>query len=126
VVSPFVEGGIDIQTWRKSMMAIRHKYLSAAEQLLVGSSEVDLTLAWCAKEAAYKWQGRRGVEFDEHMIIVSQQGPPEDRLFKIDLPLLSLGHPIRVHSLRDQLFGMAIVVHDRLFYPISKTNAISM
>ncbi len=63
--------GIDIQTWHPRITDIQHKYLSPAEQLLVGTDTKRITLAWCAKESAYKWNGRRGVEFIEELPIQS-------------------------------------------------------
>lgn len=32
--------------------------------------EKTITAAWSAKEAAYKWNGRRGVDFIEHLPII--------------------------------------------------------
>ena len=61
--------GIDIQTWHPRITDIQHKYLSAEEQLLVGDDDKRITLAWCAKESAYKWNGIRGVEFIEELPI---------------------------------------------------------
>ena len=61
--------GIDLQTWHPRILDIQHKYLSETEQLLVGPDEKRITLAWCAKESAYKWNGRRGVEFIEELPI---------------------------------------------------------
>ncbi|MBS1615118.1 MAG: 4'-phosphopantetheinyl transferase superfamily protein [Bacteroidetes bacterium] len=82
VVSEQEECGIDIQVWRERMNELAHMFLSEEEQslfrqfdeplipvkktLLQESQQADgslLTLAWCAKEAAYKWNGRRGTDF---------------------------------------------------------------
>ena len=69
VVDPFGEAGIDIQTWHPRIGDIRHKFLSAEEQELFKNDPKLLTLAWSAKEAVYKWNGRRGVDFIEHLPI---------------------------------------------------------
>ena len=69
VVDPFEEVGIDIQTWHPRITQIQHKYLSATEQLFFKNDPQLLTVAWCAKEAVYKWYGRRGVDFIEHLPI---------------------------------------------------------
>lgn len=69
VVSPYVECGIDIQTWHPRILQLQHKFLSPKEQLFFKNEPELVTLAWSAKEAAYKWQGRRGVDFMKHMPI---------------------------------------------------------
>lgn len=71
VVDPIAEAGIDIQTWRPKIESIKHKYLSTEEQEMLAQKPQNLLLAWCAKEAAYKWHGRRGVEFIEQLPIVN-------------------------------------------------------
>ncbi|HTN46759.1 MAG TPA: 4'-phosphopantetheinyl transferase superfamily protein [Flavipsychrobacter sp.] len=90
VVSPFVECGIDIQVWHPRMELLQHKFLSEKEQKLFTGDPQLLTLAWSAKEAAYKWQGRRGVDFIEHLPIQHLQ--KEDGLFQMDV-LLRLSSP---------------------------------
>jgi len=67
VIDPRSEAGIDIQTWHPNIGRIKHKFLSLREQELFGQDEQMITLAWCAKEAAYKWNGRRGVDFIQHL-----------------------------------------------------------
>ncbi len=69
VVDPEDEAGIDIQTWHRNILGIQHKFLSAEEQEMFGNDEQLVTLAWCAKEAVYKWLGRRGVDFIDHLPI---------------------------------------------------------
>ncbi len=71
VIDPRNEAGIDIQTWHPNISRIQHKFLSADEQELFGNDEKLLTVAWCAKEAAYKWNGRRAVDFIEHLPIAN-------------------------------------------------------
>jgi phosphopantetheinyl transferase len=66
VIDPYQEVGIDIQTWHPRIAAIQHKYLSAEEQEVFNTPEL-MTLAWCGKEAVYKWAGRRGVDFIQHL-----------------------------------------------------------
>lgn len=68
VIDPYKEAGIDIQTWHKNIERIQHKFLSASEQNMFKTAR-QITLAWCAKEAVYKWNGRRGVDFIEHLPI---------------------------------------------------------
>ena len=69
-LDPVLEAGIDIQTWHPTIDRIKHKYLSEEEQDMLRHDSRLFTMAWCAKEAAYKWHGRRGVEFIEQLPIV--------------------------------------------------------
>ncbi len=69
IIDPYEEAGIDIQTWHPRIEQIQHKYLSVEEQNLFQNDPKLLTLAWSAKEAVYKWNGKRGVDFIEHIPI---------------------------------------------------------
>ncbi len=69
IVSPYHECGMDIQVWHERMTLLQHKYLSPDEQSFFNDDPQMLTMAWSAKEAAYKWQGMRGVEFTDHLIL---------------------------------------------------------
>jgi len=70
-INSFLETGIDIQTWHPRIEQIQHKFLSPEEQPLFNYDTRLLTLAWCAKEAVYKWNGKRGVDFIKHLPIIS-------------------------------------------------------
>jgi phosphopantetheinyl transferase len=70
IIDPYEEAGIDIQTWTPGINNIKNKFLSPAEQQLLKDDTRLFTAAWTAKEAAYKWNGRRGVDFIEHLPIV--------------------------------------------------------
>lgn len=63
------EAGIDIQTWHPRIENIKDKFLSPDEQETMCHDPKYYTLAWCAKEAVYKWNGRRGIDFKEHLPI---------------------------------------------------------
>lgn len=69
IIDPYEEAGIDIQTWNPRIGIIKNKFLSPAEQQLFNDDTQLLTAAWTAKEAAYKWHGRRGVDFILHLPI---------------------------------------------------------
>lgn len=68
-VDPVDSAGIDIQIWHPRMDQIKHKFLSESEQETMCHDAKYFTLAWCAKEAVYKWYGRRGIDFKEHLPI---------------------------------------------------------
>ncbi|GAA4461067.1 hypothetical protein GCM10023093_05050 [Nemorincola caseinilytica] len=62
--------GIDIQMWTPRIVGIQQKFLSEAEQAFCRNDHRLITLAWCAKEAVYKWHGKKGlVSFMEHLPI---------------------------------------------------------
>ena len=99
VISPYMEAGIDIQCWHPRMGALARKFLSPEELDMVGSDERLLTLAWCAKEAAYKWQGKRGVDFIEHLPLIrfASHGS-KGKNFDIEIKL-QLTNPLRLIQL---------------------------
>ena len=78
VIDPLNDAGIDIQTWHPRIQQIQHKFLSADEQEMFQNDTRLLILAWCAKEAAYKWYGKRGVDFIQHLPITFFDNKPEN------------------------------------------------
>ncbi len=69
VIDPVCEAGIDIQIPTAKIENIKHKFLSEDEQDMLSHDPALFNLAWSAKEAAYKWNGRRKVEFIEELPI---------------------------------------------------------
>ncbi|MBS1644155.1 MAG: 4'-phosphopantetheinyl transferase superfamily protein [Bacteroidetes bacterium] len=63
VITDDEECGIDIQVWKENIAEIAHMFLSEEEQQVCQQESSRFTLAWCAKEALYKWNGRRGIDF---------------------------------------------------------------
>ncbi|OSZ82680.1 hypothetical protein CAP35_05290 [Chitinophagaceae bacterium IBVUCB1] len=120
VVSPYVECGIDIQCWHPRMEALQHKYLSPPEQLLFDNNPKLLTMAWSAKEAAYKWQGRRGVEFADHMIIQKIEQIEDYYNINIFMNLTQPKMQINTQGIVKQDFTCAFVVHNEVFHPFDK------
>ena len=114
VVSPTHECGIDIQTWHKSIQKIQHKFLSAEEQALFKNDTALLTMAWCAKEAAYKWQGRRGVEFIDHLQIISSEEHERIYNIMIYLKLITPTKVLTIENLMEQAFSCAFVTNSRV------------
>jgi 4'-phosphopantetheinyl transferase EntD len=117
VVSPYVECGIDIQTWHPRMEQLQQKFLSNEEQRFFSHDPKLITLAWCTKEAAYKWQGRRGVEFSDHLILSNLI--KRDTLFNINI-LLDLTAPklnILSEGFIDSCFAHSVIVNRGLIHP---------
>lgn len=63
--------GIDIELIKMKIKSIKHKFLSDAElaQKQIGDNINGLYISWCAKEAIYKWHGKKGLEFKQHIHI---------------------------------------------------------
>jgi phosphopantetheinyl transferase len=61
--------GIDIQVFQEKISRLKDKFLSPTEQELFENKAEQLTLAWTAKEAAFKWFGLGAVDFIRHMPI---------------------------------------------------------
>jgi len=77
--------GIDIQVWHPRMNVLKHKFLSAKEIDLFGEEDAALTAAWCGKEAAYKWHGKRGVEIASHFRIVHFSSTNSNMIIEINI-----------------------------------------
>lgn len=118
VVSRDVESGIDIQTWHPRMERLQFKFLNEAERHLMAGDIRRITQAWCVKEAAYKWQGRRGVEFADHLLIQQIAAGMQEAVFSVQMVLLESQPEIQVVSFTDEEFSFALVVHQQVFHPV--------
>lgn len=71
MISKNKQVGVDIELIKEKIQKIRNKFLTPEE--LAGLPDKDNTLAlyicWCAKEAIYKWYGKKGLEFRQHIHI---------------------------------------------------------
>ncbi len=78
IISSEERVGVDIEVPQQKIFSLKEKFLSGAEQILVKAEGKDgmasLTMAWCMKEAVYKWYGSGGVNFREHMPITEFSG----------------------------------------------------
>jgi phosphopantetheinyl transferase len=117
VVSPYVECGIDIQTWHPKMEKLQNKFLSSEEQLFFRNDPKLITLAWSAKEAVYKWQGRRGVEFIDHLPVTSIQENGTEINITIYCQLTRVKMNILSKGGLEADFSLSYVVHDQIFHP---------
>lgn len=78
------EVGIDVQTLQEKILRLQHKFLSAEEQALCEQQTGKITLAWAAKEAAFKRYGLGAVDFIRHMPIREMQVNGGDALLKME------------------------------------------
>lgn len=71
MISKEVAVGVDIELIKHKIKSIKHKFLSDVElaQKQIGDNIDGLYVAWCAKEAIYKWHGKKGLEFKKHIHI---------------------------------------------------------
>lgn len=109
VVSPYAEAGIDIQCYHPRILTLQHKYLSPEEQQFTQNDAHRTTLAWCAKEAAYKWQGKRGVEFIDHLPIISWNEEKEKTHITINLELINPKWKLNLEGFVNEQFALSIV-----------------
>ena len=117
MVSPDVEAGVDIQVWHPNIERIQHKFLSEEELLFTQNNSKLTTLAWCAKEAAYKWQGRRGVEFLDHLIINNLEKKGAEYVLDIYCPLTINNLTCNITGVIETDFAFAQVKHESVVHP---------
>ena len=71
MISKDKQVGVDIELVKEKVLRIRNKFMTDNE--LAGLPSVDdvsaLYICWCAKEAIFKWHGRKGLEFKRDMVI---------------------------------------------------------
>ncbi|GAA4805330.1 4'-phosphopantetheinyl transferase superfamily protein [Olivibacter ginsenosidimutans] len=65
------EVGIDMELIKPKIEVIAHKFMQTGElaQLHDSHYREQLYVCWCAKEAVYKLQGKKGVSFKDHIWI---------------------------------------------------------
>jgi 4'-phosphopantetheinyl transferase len=117
VVSPYVECGIDIQVWHPRMELLQRKFLSQREQELFKNDPKLITMAWCAKEAAYKWQGRRGVEFADHLVITHFGQEDQKHNITIHLQLTVPKMEITSESIVGKEFCYSVIGNRSIVHP---------
>lgn len=75
IVSTKNRVGVDIEVPHDKIERIKHKFLSAEEELIMMNAHHDphhaLTQAWSIKEALFKWYGLGAVDFKEDMQILN-------------------------------------------------------
>ena len=91
--------GIDIQCWHKNILALQNKFLSPQEQFFCHGDAQKITQAWAAKEAAYKYQGLRGVDFKEHLVIENWAEEDHDTNITIKFKLIVPEHSKTLNTL---------------------------
>lgn len=72
-IRPEKEVGIDLQMVQPKIIRLQEKFLSPGEMFLCQDDPELLSLAWSAKEAAFKWFGAGAVDFIVHMPLIDMQ-----------------------------------------------------
>jgi 4'-phosphopantetheinyl transferase len=71
MISKDKQVGVDIELIKEKVYRIRKKFLTEKELNAMPDQNDTLALyiCWCAKEAIYKWYGKKGLEFRKHIQI---------------------------------------------------------
>jgi len=70
IIAKNAEAGIDIEFPKPRILKIRNKYLHPEEDKIISDGDIEeLTLYWCAKEALYKLNGRKNIDFKSQLKI---------------------------------------------------------
>jgi phosphopantetheinyl transferase len=64
--------GIDIEPVSEKLHTVANRVFSPNE-LSWATSVENLAFLWCAKEAMYKWYGKKGVDFRKHLIVEQRE-----------------------------------------------------
>lgn len=81
--------GLDIELIKDKIYRIQQKFLNTEELAIPGLKDHTqaLYVCWCAKEAVYKWYGKKELEFKKHMHIQPFNLQDEGALtLLVDLP----------------------------------------
>jgi 4'-phosphopantetheinyl transferase len=107
MIHPSRSVGIDIQSWKPSIMHIKSKFLSETELKFIDDNIYNIHKVWCVKEAVYKYQGLRGVDFKLHMPITKVIESTIDTVFYVDPILLGNVKELAVIASIDANFVLA-------------------
>lgn len=77
--------GIDVQTYQEKIGRLQHKFLSDKEQAFFQNDIRQITLAWAAKEAAFKWSEHAHFDFIQHLPIRSYQLNKQTAAMTVDI-----------------------------------------
>lgn len=93
IVHPNTAIGIDIEKKNPKINRIIHKFLNEQELLATQQQEPELLTYWCAKEAMYKLNGRKGMIFKEQILVEKEIGKNQ---FKGQVLNTDLAHQVNL------------------------------
>ena len=85
VINKDEDCGVDIEKISSKVGRIKHKYLNDVDLTNV-TSEQDLTIYWGAKEALYKYYGKKEVLFIENLFIENFNSDSNSFVGRIEMP----------------------------------------
>ncbi len=97
--------GIDIQMYVPKIERLQTKFLTAEEQLLTANKIENITLAWAAKEALFKYYGLGSVDFKADMPIEKIEW--EQNKARISMQLSKTREACTLHGWVAAQFAMA-------------------
>ncbi len=111
IISAGQSVGIDLQAYKDKLPLLKKKFLSEKELALIPDTLASLTLAWCAKEAVYKWYGHGKVDFKTHMPITGIEGKAPGPIYiHIDFRKDPVSRKVTVKCGLTEDFGWAITL----------------
>jgi 4'-phosphopantetheinyl transferase len=71
IISKRGKTGIDLEMIKPRIAKVKEKFMNTGElvQIRQGRELEQMTLVWCAKEALYKFYGKRQLDFRDHIIM---------------------------------------------------------
>lgn len=109
LISPNKCCGIDIQRWHPRIQKLAPKFLGDQEMKLFAHDDQWLTMAWSIKEAAYKWAGKRGIDFIRDLKIESIIENNGSFLSPVQLPPHIAISPLYINSFLEDGFSLSLV-----------------
>ncbi|RYZ25577.1 MAG: 4'-phosphopantetheinyl transferase superfamily protein [Sphingobacteriales bacterium] len=104
------EVGIDVQTLTDKIHRLQYKFLSDEEQLICDNSTGRITLAWAAKEAAFKRYGLGAVDFIRHMPIREMTVAEQVASMKMEFLRENEPLPISLHGGIEDDFAWSVTL----------------
>lgn len=103
--------GIDVQIYQEKISRLQQKFLSEEEQKYFNNDIRQITLAWAAKEAVFKWSGLSGIDFKRHMPIHDFQVLPTTQAsMKISFEKTTPSQSLLLSGSIEEQFGWMVTV----------------
>lgn len=101
--------GVDVEMISSRVQRIKDRFLSEAEQLLLGQNDDALMLAWSAKESVYKMHGEKKLLFKEQMVIEGQDSAAQWLQLRLILPTTQQLLRVRYQFINDCVLSWVVL-----------------
>lgn len=101
--------GVDIELIRDKVISIRHKFLSETELLFCGDNTECHIRFWAAKEALYKWYGKKELDFKTHLQVIPSE---QNNLFEGHILKGELSHRFQLASEKIDAYILVYLLHE--------------